>query len=291
LRSIFLEQSKEFDMSKIWFVTGSTRGIGAEIVKAALHNGDSVVATGRDPAGIREVFAADGDRVLALALDVTDPAQIAAAVEAAVQKFGRIDVLVNNAGYGHLGLFEEQALGDAERQFATNVFGLFNVTRAVLPVMRGQRAGRIFNISSIAGIRGGLGGSLYCASKFAIEGFSESLAQEVEPFGIHVTVVEPGFFRTDFLDETSVRFGASGIADYAEVSAQIRNGYKDRNHQQAGDPAKLASVIVDLASREKPLFRYAAGSDAAGVFQAKIERLQSELEATRPLSPTTDGHF
>jgi len=278
-------------MSKIWFVTGATRGIGAEIVRAALHQGDSVVATGRDPARIRETFAAEGDRVLALALDVTDPAAIQAAVEAATKKFGRIDVLVNNAGYGHLGLFEETAAGDAERQFATNVFGLFNVTRAVLPVMRRQRAGHIFNLSSVAGIRGGLGGSLYCASKFAIEGFSESLAQEVAPFGIHVTVVEPGFFRTDFLDETSVRFGDNAIADYAEISAQIRDGYRARNHQQAGDPARLATVIVDLARREKPLFRYAAGTDAAAIFAAKIERLQSEFQATHPLSPTTDGSF
>jgi len=278
-------------MNKTWFVTGSTRGIGAEIVKAALRQGDRVVATGRDPAAIRDAFADAGDRVLALALDVTDAAQITAAVEAAIQRFGRIDVLVNNAGYGHLGLFEETAAGDAERQFATNVFGLFNVTRAVLPVMRGQRAGHIFNLSSVAGLRGGLGGSLYCASKFAVEGFSESLAQEVAPFGIHVTVVEPGFFRTDFLDETSVRFGSNAIADYAEVSAQIRNGYSERNHQQAGDPAKLADVIADLAGREKPPFRYAAGTDAAAIFAAKIERLQGEYEATRPLSPTTDGSF
>lgn len=278
-------------MSKIWFVTGATRGIGAEIVNAALAAGDRVVATGRDPAGIAASHPQGGERLLPLPLDVTDKAAIASAVEAAVKQFGRIDVLVNNAGYGHLGLFEETEDGDAERQFATNVFGLFNVTRAVLPVMRKQQTGHIFNLSSIAGLRGGLGGSLYCASKFAVEGFSESLAQEVEPFGIHVTVVEPGFFRTDFLDETSVRFGSSPIADYAEVSAQIRSGYRDRNHQQAGDPAKLATVIVELASREKPLFRYAAGTDSAGILAAKIERLQSELEATRPLSPTTDGHF
>ncbi|BCP54332.1 short-chain dehydrogenase/reductase [Kaistia sp. 32K] len=275
-------------MSKIWFVTGATRGIGAEIVKAALAAGDSVVATGRNPAGIVAAHAGAGDRLLALPLDVTDKAGIATAVDAAVTRFGRIDVLVNNAGYGHLGLFEETEPGDAERQFATNVFGLFDVTRAILPVLRKQRAGHIFNLSSIAGLRGGLGGSLYCASKFAIEGFSESLAHEVAPFGIHVTVVEPGFFRTDFLDESSVRFASHPIVDYAETSAQIREGYRDRNHQQAGDPVKLAAVIVDLAAREKPLFRYAAGSDAAGVFAAKIERLQGELEATRPLSHTTD---
>ncbi|MCX5497034.1 SDR family NAD(P)-dependent oxidoreductase [Kaistia dalseonensis] len=278
-------------MSKTWFVTGATRGIGAEITRAALAAGDSVVATGRDPARIEATFPDGGDRLLAVALDVTSEAQIKAAVAAAAEKFGRIDVLVNNAGYGQLGLFEETAPGDAEQQFATNVFGLFNVTRAVLPLMRQQRSGHIFNLSSIAGLRGGLGGSLYCASKFAIEGFSESLAQEIEPFGISVTVVEPGFFRTDFLDDTSVRLSTAGIADYAEVSAQIRSGYAARNHQQAGDPVKLAGVIVTLAGEEQPPFRYAAGSDAAEVFAAKIARLTAELEATRPLSPQTDGSF
>ncbi|MBZ9937595.1 SDR family NAD(P)-dependent oxidoreductase [Mesorhizobium sp. BR1-1-16] len=278
-------------MSKVWFVTGATRGIGAEIVRAALAAGDTVVATGRKPETIEGAFADAGDALLALPLDVTDADQIAAAVDAAVARFGRIDILVNNAGYGQLGLFEETALGDAERQFATNVFGLFNMTRAVLPVMRRQRAGHIFNLSSIAGLRGGLGGSIYCSSKFAVEGFSESLAQEVEPFGIHVTVVEPGFFRTDFLDETSVSFGSKAIDDYAEVSAQIRNGYRDRNHRQAGDPAKLGAVIVELAGEDKPPFRYAAGSDSAEVFAAKIARLQGELEATKALSIRTDGSF
>ncbi|SHF27106.1 NADP-dependent 3-hydroxy acid dehydrogenase YdfG [Kaistia soli DSM 19436] len=278
-------------MSKVWMVTGATRGIGAEIVRAALAAGDRVVATGRNPETILGAFADAGDALLALPLDVTKPDQIAAAVEAALERFGRIDVLVNNAGYGQLGLFEESGIGDAERQFSTNVFGLFNVTRAVLPTMRTQRAGYILNISSIAGIRGGLGGSIYCSSKFAVEGFSESLAQEVAPFGIHVTLVEPGFFRTDFLDETSVSFGTNALDDYAEVSAQIRNGYRDRNHRQVGDPAKLASVVVDLSNRAEPPFRYAAGSDAAEVLAAKINRLTNELQATRALSPTTDGDF
>jgi NAD(P)-dependent dehydrogenase (short-subunit alcohol dehydrogenase family) len=275
-------------MSKIWFVTGATRGIGAEIVTAALAAGDSVVATGRDPAKIAEAIADAGDRILAVRLDVTDQAQITAAVEAALAKFGRIDILVNNAGYGHLGLFEETRIGDAERQFATNVFGLLNVTRTVLPAMRSKRSGHIFNISSIAGLRGSLGGSIYCSSKFAVEGFSESLAQEVEPFGIKVTVVEPGFFRTDFLDESSLSLADNPIDDYASVSSQIRNGFRDRNHRQAGDPVKLAANIVDLANRAEPPFRYLAGSDAAEVLVGKIARLSGELEATRALSPTTD---
>ena len=278
-------------MSKVWFVTGATRGIGAEIVKAALTAGDRVVATGRDPARIAAAFPDAGDALLPLSLDVTDHGQIGTAVDAALGHFGRIDALVNNAGYGQLGLFEESAVGDAERQFATNVFGLFDMTRAVLPAMRRERAGHIFNLSSIAGLRGGLGGSLYCASKFAVEGFSESLAQEVAPFGIHVTVVEPGFFRTDFLDDSSVRFGGRAIEDYRDLSTKVRDGYRDRNHRQAGDQVKLAAVIVDLSRQPAPPFRYAAGSDAADILAAKIERLTGELEATRPLSPLTDGDF
>lgn len=277
-------------MSKVWFVTGATRGIGAEIVKAALGAGDRVVATGRDAEKIRRVFADAGDALLAVPLDVTDPGAIAVAVDAALAKFGRIDVLVNNAGFGTLGLFEEVAAADVERQYATNVFGLFNVTRAVLPVMRQQRSGHIFNLSSVAGQRGGLGGSIYCSSKFAVEGFSESLAQEVAPFGIHVTVVEPGFFRTDFLDESSVRFGSTMIADYAEASSELRERYRERNHRQVGDPARLAAILVEISNQIEPIFRYAAGSDAAEVVAAKIARLSRELEATRALSPRTDGN-
>ncbi len=276
-------------MSKVWFVTGATRGIGAEIVRAALAAGDRVVATGRDPAAILKTFGQDA--VTALRLDVTDRQGVEAAVAEALARHGRIDVLVNNAGYGQIGVFETHSAEDAERQFATNVFGVFDVTRAVLPGMRKQRSGHIFNISSIAGIRGGPGGSLYCASKHALEGFSESLAHEVGPFGIRVTVVEPGFFRTDFLDSSSVRFGAKAIDDYAELSAKILSGYEARNHQQAGDPKKLAAMIVDFTALETPPFRFAAGSDAVDIVAAKIERLQTDLDAWRSLSVATDGDF
>ncbi len=278
-------------MHKIWFVTGAARGIGAEIVKAALAHGDQVVATGRDPARIAETFAAAPDRLLALALDVTDEAQAHAAAHAATAKFGRIDVLVNNAGYGQLGAFEEGTDADARAQFETNVFGLMNVTRAVLPAMRKQRGGHVFQLSSIAGLRGGPGGSLYCASKWAVEGFSESLAQEVEPFGIRVTVIEPGFFRTDFLDQSSARFADPRIADYADFSAKMRAGYDERNHAQAGDPAKLAAVMLDLAGGETPPFRFPAGSDAVEIAQGKIASRQTELDRWRALAATTDGDF
>jgi len=278
-------------MTRTWFITGAARGIGAAIARAAIGVGDTVVATARDPAKVTQAIEAPADRLLALPLDVTNAVQVQAMVEAAIGQFGRIDVLVNNAGYGQLGIFEENEPGDAERQFATNVFGLFNVTRAVLPTMRRQRAGHIFNLSSIAGMRGGPGGGIYCSSKHAVEGLSESLSHEVASFGIHVTLVEPGFFRTDFLDDSSVRFGANPIADYAELSATLRSGYAARNHQQAGDPAKLAAAIVDLAGREKPPLRFAAGSDAVAIIGAKIDSLKAELEAWRDLSVSTDGAF
>jgi NAD(P)-dependent dehydrogenase (short-subunit alcohol dehydrogenase family) len=275
-------------MSKIWFVTGATRGIGAKIVSAALSAGDSVVATGRDPATIRTAFPDAGERLLSVTLDVTNPAQIQAAVDAALDRFGRIDVLVNNAGYGQLGLFEEVGSDDVERQFATNVFGLFNVTRAVLPAMRQQRAGHIFNISSIAGIRGGLGGSIYCASKFAIEGFSESLAQEVEPFGIHVTVVEPGFFRTDFLDDSSLSRTAQEIDDYRETVGKTRAHAADVNHGQRGDPHKLATAFIALVNAKNPPLRLPLGSDTVERIEAKNAHVAEEIAAWRTLATSTD---
>ncbi|HEY0651152.1 oxidoreductase [Phenylobacterium sp.] len=276
-------------MSKIWFITGATRGIGAAIAKAALAAGDCVVATGRRHEALERAFGPDSERVLTLALDVTHDAQVGAAVNAAVAMFGRIDVLVNNAGYGNLGFFEETTDAEARAQYDTNLFGLMNVTRAVLPFMRQRRSGRIFNISSVGGLVGGPAGTLYCATKFAVEGFSESLAAEVAPFGIHVTVVEPGFFRTDFLDETSVQYGSRRVDDYAEASAQLRAFWDSRNHSQAGDPAKLGLALVELADHDRPPLRFAAGSDAVAMIDDKIDRLRAELHAWRKLSETTDA--
>ena len=276
-------------MSKIWFVTGAARGLGAEIAKAALAAGDRIVVTGRRREALEAAFGPDSDSVLSLALDVTREADSHAAVEAATARFGRIDVLVNNAGYGNLGLFEETTDAEARAQYDTNVFGLYNVTRAVLPTLRRQRSGRIFNVSSVGGLVGGEGGSLYCATKFAVEGFSESLAREVAPFGIHVTIVEPGFFRTDFLDQTSVQYGSIHIEDYAEISAQMKAFWDSRNHTQAGDPAKLGRALVDLAERTDPPLRFAAGSDALAMIGGKIDSLRAELDAWSDLSVTTDG--
>ncbi|MFL6677839.1 MAG: SDR family NAD(P)-dependent oxidoreductase, partial [Burkholderiaceae bacterium] len=212
-------------MSKTWFITGATRGLGADIAAAALKAGDRVVATGRQRAAVSDRLGPDTDRLLSLSLDVGDAAQAQAAVAAAVERFGAIDVLVNNAGYGHIGFFEESTAADVEAQFATNVFGLLNVTRAALPAMRAARRGHVFNLSSTAGIRGIAAGSLYCATKFAVEGFSESLAHELAPFGIHVTIVEPGPFRTDFLTPESLKFAATEVADYDARRAEMRASF------------------------------------------------------------------
>jgi NAD(P)-dependent dehydrogenase (short-subunit alcohol dehydrogenase family) len=276
---------------RTWFVTGASRGLGADIVRAVLAAGDRVVATARNRQALVDTLGPDADNLLSLALDVTRPDQVQAAVNAALARFGRIDVLVNNAGYGHLSVFEESTAADAQAQYDTNVFGLMHVTRAVLPAMRAQRSGRIFNISSVGGIVGGESGALYCASKFAVEGFSESLAGEVRRFGIHVTVVEPGFFRTDFLEPTSVRHASHAIADYAQVAADLKAFYDARSRNQAGDPLRLGQALVTLANAERPPVRWCAGTDALGMVQAKIDSLQGELDAWRDLSASTDGAF
>lgn len=276
---------------KTWLITGAARGLGAGIARAALDAGDRVVVAGRNRDALIKAFGPDSDTVLNLPLDVTDTAAIAAAVEAVMARFGRIDVLVNNAGYGHLGIFEETSAQDARTQFDTNVFGLFDMTRAVLPIMRAERSGHVFNISSIGGLMGGESGAIYCASKFAVEGFSESVAQEVRPFGIHLTIVEPGFFRTDFLDASSIRYGDNPIADYAEASRAIRAFYDARSHNQAGDPAKLGRALVVLANAKNPPVRWSAGTDAIGVVEMKADSLRAELEAWRDLSASTDGDF
>ena len=278
-------------MQKTWFITGAGRGLGAEIAKAALAAGDRVVAAGRNRAAVSDRLGPNSDRLLSVELDVNNEAQAQAAVDAAVARFGTIDVLVNNAGYGHLGLFEETSEQDVQAQFGTNLFGVFSVTRAVLPVMRAARAGRIFNVSSLAGMRGTAFGSLYCASKFALEGFSESLAQEVAPFGILVTIVEPGPFRTDFLSAESIRFGAHALADYDERRPALRASFEQRDGRQPGDPAKLASAVVRLAGEPAPPMRFVAGSIAFDSIKAKLVDMQAELEHWQPLSVGTDGQY
>lgn len=276
-------------MSKVWLITGASRGLGAHIAQAALNAGDRVVVTARREAALERSFNDQPERVLKVALDVTDQAQAHAAVDATLTRFGRLDVLVNNAGYGQLGPFETNSQAEVERQFQTNVLGVFNVCRAVLPLMRAQRSGHVFNLSSMGGLIGMGGAALYSASKFAVEGFSESLAQEVASFGIRVTLVEPGVFRTDFLDASSMAFGSEQISDYAAFVDKVKASCAAGNHRQNGDPAKLGLALVTLANIENPPLRYLAGSDAYSQVSAKLVRMQEEIARWRELSVSTDG--
>ncbi|MFS0604914.1 oxidoreductase [Peribacillus frigoritolerans] len=275
-------------MSKVWFITGVTRGMGAKIAKAALASGDKVVATGRQQEAVTKVLGTS-DNLFATILDVTREDQVKAAVQAAIERFGRIDVLVNNAGYGHLGVFEETTLEEIRAQYDTNVFGLMTVTHAVIPEMRKQRSGRIINISSVAGLKGVFGGSIYNSSKFAVEGFSQAIAEELAPFGIYVTAVSPGFFRTDFLDSSSVKYSNNAISDYAKALAEFRDFHDNRNHAQAGDPRKLADVILQLAQVEKPPVSFVAGSDGLEWAMIVNKQQKEQLDAWRNLSVSTDG--
>jgi NAD(P)-dependent dehydrogenase (short-subunit alcohol dehydrogenase family) len=268
---------------KIWLVTGAGRGMGTDIARAALYAGHAVVATGRNPDRVTAALGAHED-LLTVALDVTDPASVAAAVEAAVQRFGRIDVLVNNAGNFYAGFFEEVSPEDFRAQIETNLFGPLNVTRAVLPVMRAQRFGLVVTFSSSAGITGGEFTSAYAASKFALEGWSESLTPEVAPYGIRTMLVEPGFFRTELLTEDSTRYPEPSIDDYAERTRQTVTAWKGMNGQQGGDPAKLARALVQLTDSDEPPLRWAAGTDAVAAFEQKANLLLAQADAHRDLS-------
>ncbi|CAG9269688.1 SDR family NAD(P)-dependent oxidoreductase [Paraburkholderia caribensis] len=271
-----------------WFITGANRGLGLEIARAALEAGDQVVATARKPESLLTVLSDFGDRLVVAPLDVTDGDAISASVDVAMKRFGRIDVLVNNAGYGQLGLFELISPEAIERQFSTNVFGVFAVTRAVLPIMRAQRSGHVITMSSIGGLIGFEGSSMYCATKFALEGWSESLGLELARFGIKTTLIEPGRFRTDFLDPSSVGFGDLEIQDYVAYATEHKAALDAGNHQQAGDPVKLGNTIVTLARSPEPPVRYGAGSEAYGVMIDRAKRLKAEAEAWRELSLSND---
>jgi NAD(P)-dependent dehydrogenase (short-subunit alcohol dehydrogenase family) len=268
---------------KVWLVTGAGRGMGTDIARAALAAGHAVVATGRNPDRVTAALGAH-EHQLAVSLDVTAPASVAAAVDAAVDRFGRIDVLVNNAGNFYAGFFEEVTSEDFTAQIETNLFGPLNVTRAVLPVMRAQRAGLVVTMSSTAGITGGEFTSAYAASKFALEGWSESLTPEVAPFGIRTMLVEPGFFRTELLTEDSTRYPEPSIDDYAERTRQTVTAWRGMNGQQGGDPAKLARALVQLADSDEPPLRWAAGADAVAAFEQKAQQLLAQADAHRDLS-------
>lgn len=275
-------------MSKVWFITGAGRGIGAHVAKAALAAGDQVVAAARSLAQLHSTFAgADPARVALVELDVAREEQAPAAVQAAVARFGRIDVLVNNAAYGLLGNFEELSSEEIAQQFGVNVFGVMHVLRAALPVLRRQRGGHVINLSSIGGRTGFDGAAVYCATKYAIAGLSSSLSLELARFGIDVTSVEPGFFRTDFLDQSSVRYGHKAIEDYA-AHGSVEQAYGAYHGKQPGDPAKLAAVVLRLAHMDKPPQHFLAGSDALAMAHAEVDARLSEMHGMAELSRSTD---
>ena len=268
---------------KVWLVTGAGRGMGVDIAKAALAAGHAVVASGRNPERVSAALGAHDD-LLAVKLDVTDPTDAQAAVQAAVERFGRIDVLVNNAGNFYAGFFEEITPQNFRAQVETTLFGPMNLTRAVLPVLRAQRSGVVVAISSTAGIVGQEFCTAYAAAKFGIEGWIESLAPEVAPFGIRTMLVEPGFFRTELLSPESTSYAKPSIDDYAERTTQTVAAWNAMNGQQGGDPAKLATALVQLASRDEPPARWVAGADAIATVEHKAKDLLAQADAYRELS-------
>jgi NAD(P)-dependent dehydrogenase (short-subunit alcohol dehydrogenase family) len=270
-------------MRKVWLITGASRGMGADIAKAALAAGHAVVASGRDTDRVASALGRSDD-LLAVRLDVTSRSDAETAVKAAVDRFGRIDVLVNNAANFYAGYFEELTPEQMDRQLSTSLIGPMNVTRAVLPVMRKQGSGHVISISSSAGLVGFEFCTAYSAAKFGLEGFMESLAPEIAPFGIRTTVVSPGSFRTELLTEQSTTYAKPAVADYAEGRAKQVEFWNSRNGKQGGDPAKLARALISITDLEQPPLRFMAGADAIGLAKRKIAALQQQVDAFHDLS-------
>jgi NAD(P)-dependent dehydrogenase (short-subunit alcohol dehydrogenase family) len=269
---------------KVWLITGAGRGMGVDFVRAALAAGHSVVASGRDRERVSKVLGTSSD-LLVVTLDVTSATDAEAAVRAGVDRFGRIDVLVNNAASFYAGYFEELTPAQIDRQLAASLIGPMNVTRAVLPVMRKQRSGHIISISSSAGLAAGFEFvSAYAASKFGLEGWMESLQAEIAPFGIATTMVNPGFFRTELLTEQSTNYADPSIADYDDRRGPLVEYWKAQNGQQSGDPAKLARALMTIASEKQPPRRFIAGADALATAEQKVADLKAQIEAHRELS-------
>ena len=268
---------------RVWFITGAGRGMGVDIAEAALAAGHAVVASGRTTAAVTKAVG-DADELLVVELDITSLSSAEAAVQAAVDRFGRIDVLVDNAGNFFAGFFEELTPEQFEQQLATNLVGPTKVARAVLPVMRKQRAGHVVTITSTGGIVGQEFCSAYSASKFGLEGWMESLRFEVEPFGIRTTIVEPGFFRTALLEKESTSYAELSIDDYAERTAQTRPAWEGMSGKQGGDPAKLAKALVTVVDSDEPPLRWVAGADAVATVEQKANDLLAQVDAYRELS-------
>lgn len=274
-------------MKKVWFITGAGRGMGVDITRAALAAGNAVVATGRNTDVVSKAVG-QADDLLIVKLDITSPADAQAAVQAAIERFGRIDVLINNAASFQAGFFEEVSPEQFRAQIEVNFFGALNVTRAVLPVMRQQHSGQVVTISSTAGVVAGEFTSAYAASKFALEGWMEALSPEVAPYGITTTIVEPGFFRTKLLEKESTILPALSISDYADRTRQILPIWEEMNGKQAGDPAKLARALVTLLDLPEPPLRWVAGADAVRAVSEKADLLRQQAGAFLELSTTLD---
>ena len=275
---------------RVWFVTGASRGFGLELTRQALLAGDAVVATARTPAAVAEGLdgAVDVERLLPIGLDVTNADAARSAVEAALERFGRIDVLVNNAGRGIIGAIEEVSDAEARSVFEVNVFGVLNVTRAALPALRRQGAGHIIMMSSMGGFtQPGSGWGIYGASKFAVEGLSEALAHEVEPLGISVTLVEPGSFRTEFLNESSIQLAQAQLAAYTDTAGATRTLSLQRDGEQLGDPARAVRAIRRIVELPDPPLRLALGADAVAAIEAKLAAVAADLDSARELADVT----
>jgi len=272
----------------IWFITGASRGFGRRMVQAALAAGDSVIATARRPEAVTEAFPDAGDGLFVHALDVADQAQAEAAVAAGVERFGGVDVVINNAGYGVFGAVEEVSDDEVRAIFDTNVFGLLNVTRAVLPTLRAQGSGRIVNIGSSAGISVGAGRGIYGATKFAVEAVTEALRAELAPLGIKVTVVEPGSFRTDFLAHGDQRRPGTTIDAYAATVGTLQQAIDANDGLQPGDPAKAVAAIRALAEADDPPVRLPLGSDSLALLEQKASSLRQTVDAERSRASATD---
>ncbi|WP_435971756.1 oxidoreductase [Streptomyces sp. Qhu_M48] len=271
----------------VWFVTGASRGLGAEITREALDRGHGVIATARDASAVLRTYPQEPDGLLAVNADVTEPEQLMAAVEAGLAKFGRIDIVANNAGYGLIGAIEEVSDEAARALFDVNVFGVLNTLRATLPVLRAQRTGHVLNIGSVGGFATAPAAGLYGASKFALEGISEALHGELAPLGVRVTIVEPGGFRTDFLSDLSMRVEPASIADYVAGAGPVRKALAEHDGRQPGDPVKAAKAIVDITEVAEPPLRLQLGADAIERVEAKLDLVRRELDQWRHVALST----
>ena len=276
------------DTKKVWFITGASKGFGLSLVNQLLAAGNPVAATSRDVAELRRAVGNDSTNFLPLTVDLATETSVGEAIQATIAQFGRIDVVVNNAGYGQLGSLEELTDTEARANFEVNVFGTLNVIRQVMPQLRKQRSGHILNLSSIAGIMGNFPGwGIYCATKFAVEGLSESLSAEVAPFGVKVTIVEPGYFRTEFLSSGSLRVPESQMEEYALVRESEAMHQGQIRGNQPGDPEKAVAAMIQVTDAPNPPLHLFLGQDAYDITYGKIQALQSDLESWKAVTTST----